>query len=310
MNFLLFFLSVAAFGLPVNQASHKTEVESLLSLNGPKEDIFALIKKLRADNAKVIKELAEEQALATTDVINKEGLKNVSVTAQTNALGAVEDKKRGLEDLLIKEKAAQVREAAARDAMDKARTNSAAANLTSATEGSRLDAEKKTCQQILSLLKELAGTASKEFLDEFRNNRRLLSIIDLSDLANADPKSIREVEEMVLQLITDGEKERQHYIKLAKEAKAVLDEKTTLHQDAERAYIAAAGLRKQCQDDLKVLEIEAATATKKANAAKKAWNDAKDHLVAVKARATKEGDRVAKEEKVFVEVTKLLNTLA
>lgn len=310
MNFLLFFLSVAAFGLPVNQASHEAEVASLLSLNGPKEDIFKLIAKLRKFNDKVVQDLVQEQDLAIEDVTNKLGLKDAAVETQTNALGAVEDKRTDLGDLLLKEKDAELMEKNARAAMDAASTASASANATLDTEGSRLDDEKSTCQQILSLLKQLAGTVSKEFLDEFKNDRRLLSIIDLSDLANADPDSISAVEAMVLKLIKDGEEERKHFMKLAKDAADVLNEKTSSHHDAEQALFKAAGLRKQCEDDLEDLVKLAVTATKNANAAKKALSDAKVHLDSVNDQLKAEQERVAKEENVFTEVEKLLNTLA
>lgn len=310
MNFLLFFLSVAAFGLPVNQASHEAEVASLLSLNGPKEDIFKLIAKLRKFNVKVVQDLVQEQDRAKEDVTKKLELKDAAVEAQTNALGAVEDKKAELEILLPKERDAELMEKNARAAMDAARTASASANATLDTEGSRLDAEKLTCQQILSLLKQLAGTVSKEFLDEFKNERRLLSIIDLSDLANADPDSITAVETMVLKLIDDGEEEREHFMKLAKDAADLLNKKTSLHHQAEQVLFIAAGLRKQCEDDLEDLVMVAATATKNANAAKKALSDAQVHLASVNDQLKGEQDRVAKEENVFTEVEKLLNTLA
>merc|ERR1712226_52512 len=117
---------------------------------------------------------AEDQALGDVE----EGEKSL-ITLQGTAAGAT-----------AVEADAATKLAAAQDVADQA------ANFL-ASETERLDEEKATLEEVVTLIDTLAASAALQVA-----NRQLLSIVDLSSLANADPTAVAEVKQLLLDLIS------------------------------------------------------------------------------------------------------------
>merc|ERR1711994_326613 len=152
----------------------------------------------------------------------------------------------------------------------------------------------------------MGETATQEFLEAAQNNRRLLSVIDLSQLAEADPNSVQEVKEMVEQLIDDGEVERKKDDDAAAAALAELQKQIRIHNDTLNALYWAAGDVKVSTLELNKLIIIGDKATKATKTAQQNFDHSHNINVAKKEAFDFEAARVANEEAIFVEVTNLL----
>merc|ERR1712080_245337 len=96
-----------------------------------------------------------------------------------------------------------------------------------ASETTRLDDEKATLEEVVTLIDTLAESAALQ-----ESNRQLLSIVDLSSLANADPTAVAEVKQLLLDLIATGEDERAQATSDDADAKAALDAAEAVHKTA------------------------------------------------------------------------------
>merc|ERR1712087_1047357 len=172
-----------------------------------------------------------------------------------------------------------------------------------------LTLKKKTCEEVIVLLSKLSATANKEFLEIAQNNRRLLSVIDLSDLAGADPDAVQQVEDMINDLIDAGEDERQKVKEAALAAAEVLKAAIKVHEEKLNALFWAAGEVEVYTEKVDDLETKAAAATKATASAQNTHDLAVIHQDTTQESFDFETDRVKGEEEIFVEVTRLLNTL-
>jgi hypothetical protein len=105
-----------------------------------------------------------------------------------------------------------------------------------ASETERLDEEKATLEEVVTLIDTLAASAALQV-----SNRQLLSIVDLSSLANADPTAVAEVKQLLLDLIATGEDERAQATTDDANAKASLEDHTAKHKITYDALATALG---------------------------------------------------------------------
>lgn len=307
---MIFFLFVTFFTVSGVHVSHTAQLEKLLSTETPSvKAILDMIEDLRGDNRDTITKVTGERDEAKDTNDRLQAILTDAIDAEELALGHVRDQKKTLNGLIVIEDEARTVEKTAKAIRRRDQTASDTAAAFRDSENDRIDEEKQTCEQIIVLLTKLSETAAQEFLETAQNNRRLLSVIDLSQLAEADPNSVKEVKEMINELITDGELERTRVIKAAEDALAVLKESIEAHEKTLNALYWASGdvvLARETLDELVAIgtKATAATATATLNAEKSS-----DILAAKTAAFDFESARVVSEEKVFVEVTELLNTL-
>merc|ERR1712080_149231 len=228
-----------------------------------------------------------------------------AITAEDQALGNVEEGDKWLVILTNQAASAKAVEVDARAKLDDATDVATQAAAFLASETTRLDDEKATLEEVVELIDTLAASAALQV-----SNRQLLSIVDLSSLANADPAAVAEVKQLLLDLIQTGEDER---------AKATQDDAdaTTALAEVQQVYDGA-------YDDLAValgkvdfqVEVNAdlATVATAAVAAKDAALTAHQNAAQVLQNAQTHFDdettRVNSEEDTFTKVEALMATLA
>merc|ERR1712083_1219185 len=83
----------------------------------------------------------------------------------------------------------------ARTTMDNAQAEADKAASILESETKRLDEEKQTLEEVVDLITQLAESAALQLSDSTKRN--LLSIVDLSSLANADPIAVEEVKQLL-----------------------------------------------------------------------------------------------------------------
>merc|ERR1712038_247947 len=180
--------------------------------------------------------------------------------------------------------------------LDIATTNAAAA-AKFLEEEARIDDERELLEDVHKLLDQLAASAALLETDfDGPAGRRLLSIVDLSSLAEADPAAVTEVRQMITDLITAGEADRAAKLAYTKAKEA--------HTKAWEILALAIG-----RVDFATIELgKLSTAAKKATHVREIAEAAHDISVANVAVATEEltieETRVKKEEAIFVQVSK------
>jgi len=272
---------------------------------GAADDILDMIAKLRTDNENAISHATDALNAAQQDNDETNDALGRAITAEDQALGNVEEGDKWLVILTNQAASAKAVEVDAQAKLDDATdvATQAAAFLASETE--RLDDEKATLEEVVELIDTLAASAALQV-----SNRQLLSIVDLSSLANADPAAVAEVKQLLLDLIQTGEDER---------AKATQDDAdaTTALAEVQHVYDGA-------YDDLAValgkvdfqVEVNAdlATVATAAVAAKDAALTAHQNAAQVLQNAQTHFDdettRVNSEEDTFTKVEALMATLA
>lgn len=307
---MIFFLFVTFITVSGIHVSHTAQLENLLATEPASvEKILEMIAELRQDNVDTMAKVTAEKEDAQTVNDHLQGVLKNAIAAEELALGHVRDATNTLNDLIVIENQARAVEKKAKEELDAAQLASDRADAFLAEENVRIDEERDTCQQIIVLLSKLAETAEGEFLEIARNHRRLLSVIDLSGLAGADPDSIKEVEDMIHQLIDDGEAERLRVMQLAADADAELQKEIAEHNVTLNALYWAAGDVEVSTEKLNELTDIGEKATAATTLAQLNADNASDILNAKVVVFDFEKNRVEEEEKVFVEVTNLLQTL-
>jgi len=308
---MIFFLLATFLTASAVPMDHAVLLQNLVSTEGASvKQILDMIEQLREDNSATITKVTKENEDAKSDLAAAKQALDEAIKAEELALGNHEDAVKKLGELVEVEDSARAVEKDAKTKLDIAQRASDEANSFLASENIRIDAERETCEEIIVLLTRLSASATKEFISEMaQNNRRLLSIIDLSDLAGADPTAVEEVEKMINQLIADGETERGNVKAAAELAAAQLSDAKDYHKEKLEAFNWASGER-VIQDErvanLLAVAKRATASTKKAQSA----HDAADiHQDSTQTAFDFETQRVEGEEKVFVEVEQLLSTL-
>jgi len=298
------FLFAAVCGLPIQSMKDPMQFVDTTQ-EGAADDILAMIAQLRTDNANAmahatsVLETAQKANDDTNDALGR------AINAEDQALGDVEEGEKDLVALQGTAAGATAVEADAAaklaDAQDVA--DQAAAFLTSETE--RLDEEKATLEEVVTLIDTLAESAALQV-----SNRQLLSIVDLSSLANADPAAVAEVKQLLLDLIATGESEREQATSDDADAKAALDAATGVHKIAYDALAVALGeVDFQIETNAALVAI-GNTAVAAKNAAVIAHQNAAQVLSNANQHFNDETTRTTDEEDTFSKVEALIATLA
>jgi len=298
------FLFAAVCGLPIQSMKDPMSFVDTTQ-EGAADDILGMIAKLRTDNENAMTHATDALNAAQEDNDETSDALGRAINAEDQALGDVEEGDKSLVTLTNQAASARAVEVDAQAKLDDATdvATQAAAFLESETE--RLDEEKATLEEVVDLIDTLAASAALQV-----SNRQLLSIVDLSSLANADPAAVAEVKQLLLDLIQTGEDER---------AKATQDDAdaTTALAEVQHTYDGA-------YDDLAValgkvdfqvevnadLATVAATAVAAKNAALTAHQNAAQALNNAQTHFDDETTRVNSEEDTFTKVEALMATLA
>jgi len=305
MNFFIVsFLFAAVCGLPI-QSMKGTKSFVDITQEGAADDIIAMIAKLRVDNENAMSHASASLASAQTDNDDTSDALGRATVHEDQSLGNLEEGQKLLVTLQGRaaganavEQAAATKLAEHQDASDKA-----AAFLASETE--RLDEERATLEEVVDLIDTLAASAALQV-----SNRQLLSIVDLSSLANADPAAVAEVKQLLVDLIQTGEDERAKATQDATDAAAALEEVQGEYKQAYDALAVALGnVDFQIETNLDLTTVaDAAVAAK--NAALVAHQNAAQVLLNAQTHFDDETARVNSEEDTFTKVEALMATLA
>lgn len=307
---MIFFLLITFITVSGIHVDHTAQLQNLLSTDGASvQQIFDMIEKLRTDNAATIAKVTGENEAAIQALGTAKTTLAAAIAVEETALGKFRDASNKLAELESVKKEAEDVEKDAKNKRDIAQRSSDQADAFLKSENVRIDLEKKTCQEIIVLLSKLSATATKEFLEIAQNSRRLLSVIDLSDLAGADPSAVEEVKDMINGLIDDGEEERKRVKKAAEIAADALDAAIKVHKEKLDVLYWAAGDVEIYTEKVNDLKNKATAATKATASAQNTHDLATIHQNSTQGSFDFETDRVKGEEEIFVEVTKLLNTL-
>jgi len=117
-----------------------------------------------------------------------------------------------------------------------AKTNRDAAANTNTEQGKRIDDEKATFEEIKVLIGQITAEEAEEADIEIKQGRNLLSIVDYKYLADVNPTDLTEVYNLIEQLITDGETERNTYISAFNEAEGIYNDAVTTAADAKKSW--------------------------------------------------------------------------
>merc|ERR1712083_65128 len=273
---------------------------------------MGMIEQLRNDNTDTIEKFTNQHTAAVADDATKKATFDAAVNAEEVALGLVEDKKDHIAKLQLKVDDKRVIEEDAEAKLDAAQRKADAAAAFLEEEEARIDDEKEFLKDVHELLDQLSASASlleTDLLKDLPASRRLLSIVDLSSLAEADPKAVQEVRDMINGLIDAGEKDRAAAQEADKVAKAELVQAKDVHQKAWDVLALAIGRVDFATVELGDLEVAAKAATKDREVAQLAHEQAVDALAAAKDQLAIETARVTKEEEIFVQVSELLATI-
>lgn len=298
------FLFAAVCGLPIQSMKDPMSFVDTTQ-EGAADDILAMIAKLRTDNENAMTHATDSLDAAQKDNDETSDALGRATNAEDQALGDVEEGDKDLVILQGKAAGAGAVEAAAQAKLDDTTdaANQAAAFLASETE--RLDDERATLEEVVELIDTLAASAALQV-----SNRQLLSIVDLSSLANADPAAVAEVKQLLLDLIQTGEDERAKATQDDADAQTLLEEVTAEYKKAYDELAVALG-----NVDFQI-EVNAALATVATNAvaAKDAALIAHQNAAQVLSNAQTHFDdettRVNSEEDTFTKVEALMATLA
>jgi len=308
---MIFFLLATLLTVSAVPMDHAVLLQNLVSTEGASvQQILDLIEQLRKDNSETVTKVTDSNEEAESDLAAAKKALAEAIEAEELALGKHEDATKILKDLIEKEDEARTVEKDAKTKLDIAQRASDEADAFLASENIRIDEEKKTCEEIIVLLTRLSASATKEFISEMaQNNRRLLSIIDLAELAGADPAAVKEVENMINQLIAEGETDRANVKAAAELAASQLVDAKAVHKEKLEAFNWASGERVIQDERVANLEGVATRATATTKKAQLTHDAADIHQKSTQAAYDFETKRVAGEEKVFVEVEQLLSTL-
>jgi len=309
MNSLFIFsiLFVTISGLPLSSQFLKDPF-SFISTNeeGGKEQLYEMVAQLRSDNTAT---MAKATSLLDSAISAKDeatAALEAAQAAEELALGNVVEQEILVANLAVVAKEATAVEADANTKKQSAQDASDQANNFFDSETDRINEEKATLEEVLELISSLEASA----LNEVSNNRNLLSIVDLSSLANADPASVAEVKQLLDDLIAVGESEREAADAAATVATNNLEAATSVHNGTWHALAQALGELDFHTEGLADMRGVAEGAVAAKNAALAAFNAAVQALNNSQSHFDTESSRVENEEAIFVQVTALLDTLS
>lgn len=296
----LFFAAV--IGLPIKHVD-----KAFITQKGATDDLLAMIATLRGDNEEALAyaKNAADKASAALDSANN--ALDAATFAEDTALGNLEEGKASLKRKVSIAAGKSAVESDARNIMNIAIDEAQKAAYFLSTETARLDEEKKTLEEVVDLITTLAESAALQLSDS--NKRNLLSIVDLSSLANADPEAVAEVKQLLLDLIAAGEDERQKATE-ARDSTADTEQRTRdAHKITYDALAVALGEVKFQEEKNVELRSTCDAAIKAKNEASAAQVNAAQVSGNANTHQADEETRTADEEATFTRVEALLSTL-
>jgi len=297
----LFFAAV--IGLPIKHVD-----TAFMSQEGATDDLLDMIEQLRTDNTNALATATAAATDAAEKLTAADSALDDAIFAEDTALGNYEE---GVSSLKNKEAVAAGKTAVERDARntrDLADSEAAKAAQILESETVRLDEERSTLEDVVDLITTLAESAALQVSDSSKRN--LLSIVDLSSLANADPTAVEEVKQLLLDLIDAGEAERAKAVENRDSTQAALDSasaKWKVTYDELAVALGEVKFQEETNAQLRItcdelIAAKNAAVTVQANAAQVSHN-ADTHKA-------DEETRVEDEENTFKRVEALLSTLA
>jgi len=307
----LFLFSVLATVLSVSlNKKHSFDAATLLSQTGGKEKILEMIEQLRNDNKETIEKFTKAHDSAVKDDAAKKSAFDAAVHDEEVALGLAADKKATIDTILQPDvDLKRIDEEDAEAKLNLAQNKADAAAKFLAEEEDRINDEKDLLKDVHELLDKLAASASLLEIDDNLASRKLLSIVDLSSLAEADPRAIAEVRQMIDDLIAAGEQDRANAQHADAVAKTELADAKAVHQKYWDILALAIGRVDFATVEFKELTKAATAATQSRKSAQRAHEDAVAALADAKSQLAIETARVEKEEDIFVKVSNLLATI-
>jgi len=307
----LFLFSVLATVLSVSlNKKHSFNAATLLSQTGGKEKILEMIEQLRDDNKETIEQFTEAHDSAVKDEAAKKAAFDAALHDEEVALGLAADKKARIDNVLQPDvDAKRVIEEDAEAKLNIAQSKADAAAKFLAEEEQRIDDEKDLLKDVHDLLDKLAASANLLEIDDNKASRKLLSIVDLSSLAEADPNSIAQVRQMIDDLIAAGEVDRDNAQNADAVAKRELTEAKAVHKKAWEILAFAIGRVDFATGEFNKLTKAATAATQLRREAERAHKEAVAALADATSQLAIEKTRVEHEEDIFVKVSNLLATI-
>jgi len=170
----------------------------------------------------------------------------------------------------------------------------------------RLDKEKALFEKVKGLLNGIKAEG-RRLLDAESDIAPILALINVG--ANADPEQVKEANELLDQLIAEGEKERQSYIDALAKAQAEFDEASSLHSKAVDEHVKAMGALERAIDQRIAATKELDFRTDAHNKAVDRFNAAEQDLKTKQDTLDKESARIQGEELDLNRIMDLLKKL-
>lgn len=246
----LFSLIVALFFVTISGMEHSRPHHHSL-FNNPKAFISSsslsqidqdTINKMIGLVNDIIDQANADRATAEENQVTAADDEAAKTTARETAQGEVLDAQSDLDDGLkqLDEYIAGQEEAKRiydqkEIAEKEAKTNRDAAANTNTEQGKRIDDEKATFEEIKTLIGQITAEEADEADIEIKG-RNLLSIVDYKYLADVNPTDLTEVFNLIEQLITDGETERNTYISAFNEAETIYNDAVDTAADAKKNW--------------------------------------------------------------------------
>jgi len=297
----LFFAAV--IGLPIKHVD-----TAFMSQEGATDDLLDMIEQLRTDNTNALATATAAATDAAEKLTAADSALDAAIFAEDTALGNYEE---GVSSLKNKEAVAAGKTAVERDARntrDLADSEAAKAAQILESETVRLDEERSTLEDVVDLITTLAESAALQVSDSSKRN--LLSIVDLSSLANADPTAVEEVKQLLLDLIDAGEAERAKAVENRDSTQAALDSASAKWKVTYDELAVALGEVKFQEETNAQLRITCDELIAAKNAAVRVQANAAQVSHNAETHKTDEETRVEDEENTFKRVEALLSTLA
>lgn len=301
----LFFATISC--LPIQNQGLKDPISFVdTTEEGAVDKILEMIEQLRSDNAAAMEHANGARDSAQTSNDQTAATLQAATDVEDQALGDAEE---GVKDLATFREVARGARAVEADAKGKKQAAQDAADKAAnflAAETERLDEEKATLEEVIELIDTLAASAELQL----NGNRNLLSIVDLSSLANADPAAVAEVKALLTDLVATGEAERDTATEADTVAKVDLEAASAVHQTTWNALANALGNVDFQEERNVVLKEEGETAVAAKNNAHTAHENAAQVLSNAEGHLATETARTTSEEATFADVSDLLAKLA
>jgi len=170
----------------------------------------------------------------------------------------------------------------------------------------RLNKEKALFEKVKGLLNGIKAE-SRRLLDAESDIAPILALINVG--ANADPEQVKQANELLDQLIAEGETERQSYIDALAKAQAEFDEASDIHASATAVHVKAMGALERAIDARIAAKAELDFRTDAHSKAVERFEEAEQDLKTKQNTLDTESARIQGEELDLNRIMDLLNKL-